>query len=254
MRMSSLAAAAKIGCLILLAQGAANAAEIKLISAAAFTQATNDLRAQFERTTGHKLLVKSVPGPLVKREIDGGETFDVAISQPAMIDDLIKEDKIVAGTRADIGRAGVGVGVRAGAAKPDVGSVDALKKALLEAKSVGHTQEGATRAHFMRVLDQLGIAEEMKPKLKPIPAGAGAEIVARGEADIIVLTMASIVNLPGVELAGPLPAQLQSYIGFTAGIGAAAKEPEAAKALVTFFTSEQVASLLKAKGMEPIAR
>jgi molybdate transport system substrate-binding protein len=243
-----------IGGLTLLAQGIADAAEIKVISASAFTSATNELRAQFERTTGHKLVVKSVSGPLVKREIDGGEAFDVAITQPAMIDDLIKEGKIIAGTRADVARAGVGIGVRAGTAKPDVGSVDALKRALLAAKSVGHTQEGATRAHFMRMLEQLGIAEEIKARLKPIPAGGAADVIARGEAEIIVLTTASIVSAPGVELAGPLPAQLQSYVGFTAGIGAAAKEAEAARALVKFLTSEEAAPQLKAKGLDPIAR
>jgi molybdate transport system substrate-binding protein len=254
MRMTSLVTGATIGGIVLLTQGNIQAAEIKVISASAFTQATEELRAQFERKTGHTLVIKSVPGPLVKREIDVGASFDVAITQPAMIDELIKEGKIDAGSRADIARTGVGVGVRAGAAKPDIGSIEALKRTLLEAKAVGHTTEGATRAHFMRVLDQLGIAEQMKPKLKPTTAAGAGDIIARGEADIIVLTSASIASAPGVELVGPLPAALQTYIGLTAGIGAAAKETDAAKAFVKFLTSEEAAPLLKAKGMEPAAR
>jgi molybdate transport system substrate-binding protein len=253
MRMSSLAAAAKIGCLILLMQGVANAAEIKVISATAFTAATNELRAQFERTTGHKLVMKSVSGPVVKREVDAGETFDVAITQPTAIDDLVKAGKIVDGTRADIARAGVGVGVRAGAAKPDISSVEGFKQALLNAKAVTHSREGASGVYFASLLERLGITEEMKPKLRPMGAGASVEPVVKGEADLVVVTI-PLLLVPGIDIVGALPAELQNYIGFSAGISAAAKEPEAARALVKFLTSEEAGPLIKAKGMEPLTR
>ena len=144
MRISSLTTAA-IGFSIPLVHGlTAEAAEIKVIGATPMTAVIKELGAQFERETGHKLVTKFVSGPVVKREIDAGETFDVAISITPVIDSLIKEGKIVAATRADVAYAGVGVGVRAGAPKPDIGSVDAFKRALLNAKSVAHSAEGAS--------------------------------------------------------------------------------------------------------------
>jgi molybdate transport system substrate-binding protein len=255
MRMRSLFAAGKIGFVILLAQGlAAEAAEVKVFAAAGFRTVVSDVGAQFERQTGHKLVTEIGVGGALQRKIDAGEAFDVAFLNTPQMDNLIKAGKIAAGTRADIARAGVGVGVRAGAAKPDISSTDALKRTLVAAKSVSYSGEGASGPHFLGVLERLGIAEEMKSKIKPLPPRVNVEAVVKGEADLVVVVIPSILAVPGVELVGPLPSELQTYIGFSAGVSANAKEPEAAKALVKLLTAEESVSVIKAKGLEPIAR
>ncbi len=237
--------------MILFALGpAAEAAEVKVIGANPMKAVVQELGAQFERDTGHKLITKFVSGPVVKREIDAGETFDLAISATPVIDALIKEGKIVAGNRVDVAYAAVGVGVRAGAPKPDIGSVEAFKRALLNAKSVAYSAEGPSGVHFKRLLDRLGIAEEMKPKLKPMSGDALAKAVPSGEAEMIISSMPDIIA-DGIALVGPLAPELQLYIRFAAGVGSNAKEAEAAKVLIKFLTAPAAVPVLKAKGMEP---
>jgi molybdate transport system substrate-binding protein len=237
--------------MVLLAQGlAAEAAEIKLIGATPMTAVIKELGSQFERETGHKLVTKFVSGPVVKREIDAGETFDVAVSITPVIDDLIKEGKIVAGTRADVAYAGVGVGVRAGAPKPDISSVEAFKRALLDAKSVAHSAEGASGTYFKGVLERLGIAEQMKPRLKPMSGDALRKAVPAGDAEMIIVTI-SVIVAGAAELVGPVPSELQFYNRFAAGVGARAKEAEAAKGLIRLLTAPAAVAVIKANGMEP---
>ena len=251
MSMRSLAAAAKIGLMILLAQGvAAGAAEIKVKSANPMTEVMKELGPQFERATGHRLAIQYEVAGKLKQQIEAGETFDVAILLPPLIEVLIKQGKIAAGTRTDIARSGMGVGVRAGAPKPDIGSVEAFKRTLLNAKSVAYSKEGASGVFFKGLLERLGIAEQMNPKLKPTPADTLAKVVPNGEAEMIVVPI-SVILVPGAELVGPLPSELQSYINFAAGVSATAKEPNAAQALIKFLTSPAAAPVLKAKGMEP---
>lgn len=220
-------AAASVGAIMLLSYGfAAKAAEIKVIAAAPMTAVFKELQPQFERNTGHKLVTIFAGTSQVKQEIDAGETFDVAISITSGIDDWIKEGKIVATTRAPVGYASLGVGVRAGAPKPDIGSVDASRRALLNAKSVAHGADGAIPAYFKGLLERLGIAEEMKPKLKPMATVAVLKSVASGELEFVVAAVPTILGAPGVELVGPFPSELQTYISFTAGVSSGAKEPE----------------------------
>ena len=245
-------AAAGIGVMILLSHGfAAKAAEVKIIAAGPLTAVFKELGPQFERDTGHKLVTRFAATSVVKREIDAGETFDLAISITSGIDDWIKEGKIVAATRAAVAYAGLGVGVRTGAPKPDIGSVEASKRALLNAKSVAHGAESASAASFKSLLERLGIAEEMKPKLKPMGPGAAYKSVASGEVEIIVAVVPGIVAAPGIELVGPFPSELQTYISFTAGVSAGAKEPEAARSLIKFLTSPEAVAVIKGKGLEP---
>jgi molybdate transport system substrate-binding protein len=246
----SVAAAAKIGVLVLLAHGiTAQAAEVKLISAATIKPVMKAIGSQFERETGHTLVVKYVAGPLVKQAIDAGEGFDVAISITPVIDTLIEEGKIVARTRADVAYAGLGVGVRVGAPHPDISSVEAFKHALLNAKSVAHNQ-GASGVYFKGLLERMGIAEAMQPKTKSMPADRIVQAVPSGEADMIVVTI-SVVGEYGADLVGPLPSELQFYNRFATGIGAQAKQTDAAEAMVRFLTSPTGVAVIKAKGMEP---
>ena len=236
--------------MILAETNTANAAEIKVLSGNGGRAAVSELASRFERATGHKVMIRFEVNAALKRKIEAGEPFDVAILNPPVLDELIKQGRI-AGTRADIGSAGLGVAVRAGAAKPDISSVDAFKRALLNAKSVAFPGEGASGIYFTRLLDRLGIAEPMQPKLRPMPAEDTVEVVARGEADMVVVIASRIVDVPGVDLVGPLPAELQTTIGIAAGVSAAAKEPAAAKALIEFFTAPAALPVIRAKGLTP---
>jgi molybdate transport system substrate-binding protein len=173
------------------------------------------------------------------------------VLNPPVLDALIKAGKVVADTRADIGRAGLGVAVRSGAPKPDIGSVEAFKRALLATKAVAFPGEGASGRYFVSVVERLGIAAEMKDKLKPMAAEDTVEVVARGEADMVVVVSTRITGVEGVERVGPIPAELQTVIGFAAGVSTAAKEPEAGKALVRFLSAPAAAATLRAKGVEP---
>ena len=237
--------------MVLVEGGIGHAVEIKVLSGNGGRAAVSELGARFERATGHKVTIRFEVNAALKRKIDAGETFDVAILNPPVLEDLIKQGKIAAGTRADIGSAGLGVAVRAGAPKPDISSVEAFKRTLLNAKTVAFPGEGASGVYFVRLLDRLGIAVAMKPKLKPMPAEDTVEVVARGDADIVVVIASRIVDVSGVDLVGPLPSELQTTIGIAAGVSATAKEPAAAKALIEFFTAPAAVPVLKAKGLTP---
>jgi molybdate transport system substrate-binding protein len=237
---------------VTMAMGASEAAEIKVMSGNGARAAVQELVAQFERASGHKVALHFEVNAGIKRKIDAGATFDAVVLNPPVVDALIKEGKVVAATRANVGRAGIGVGVRAGAPKPDIGSVDAFKRTLLAARAVAYPGEGASGKYFVSVVEKLGLASEMKPKLRPMAAEDTVEVVARGEADLVVVVASRIANVPGVDLVGPIPAELQTWIGFTAGVGSAAKEPDAAGALVKFLSAPAAAAVLKARGVEPV--
>jgi molybdate transport system substrate-binding protein len=234
---------------------AAQAAEIRVICAGGIGPVVTALAPGFEKASGHKLVLRFVSGPVVKRAIDKGEAFDVAISLPRVIDELIKSGKIAAGSRADIARTGVGVSVRAGAPKPDIGTVEAFKRTLLAAKSVAHSKEGASGVYFRGLLDRLGIAAQVNPKLIGSPPGARGLVspVVKGEAEMVVGTMSAIME-PGVDLVGPIPNELQNWVTFAAAIGTASKETAAARALIGFLTAPAAHPAIKAKGMQPLGK
>ena len=251
MKIRPFVAAVSIGFFILLAQSVAvEAAEVKVMCLTPMEDAMRELGATFERTTSHKLVIAYEVAPVLKRRIDAGEIFDVAILLRPLIEDSIKQGKIVPGTRAEIARSGMGVGVRAGAPKPDISSVAALKSALRNAKSVAYSKEGASGVYFLGLIERLGIANEIKPKLKPTPAEAFSKVVPSGEAEMIVVPI-SVIMAPGMDLVGPVPSELQTYFAFTAGVSASAKEVEAAKALVHFLMAPAALPVLRAKGLEP---
>jgi len=240
--------------MILLAQGiAAQAAEVKVLSAVAMRAVMNELSPQFERATGHKLVFQFDVIGVLKRQIDAGEAFDVALLTTPVMGDLVKEGKIVDGTRADIARSGISVLVRPGAPKPDISSTEAFKRALLNATAISYVKDTPTASHLARLMERLGIAEQMTPKTKlKEGAGGAAQALAAGEAEFGFMPAAAFEPVPGVELLGPLPSELQNYIGYTAGVGATAKEGEVGKALITFLKTPAAVLVLKAKGWEPI--
>lgn len=190
--------------------------------------------------------------PDVIARAQAGEAFDVAVGNPPTIEALIASGHVVAGSRADIGSAGLAVAVKAGAAKPDVSSADAFKRALLAAKAVAYPFKGASGKYFVALTERLGIAREMQGRLKPMAAEDCVEVVARGEADMVVVVATRITGVPGVDAAGPIPEALQTRIDFAAGLSAASKEPGAAKALIAYFSGSKAAPALRANGVEPI--
>jgi molybdate transport system substrate-binding protein len=231
----------------------AEAAEIRLLSGNGARAAVRELVAQFERTSGHHVAIHFEVNAALKRKIEVGEAFDAVVLNPPVLDDLIRQGRIDAHTRADIGRAGLGIGVRAGTRAPDISSVAAFRHALLATRSVAYPGEGASGIYFVGLLDRLSIAAEMRPKLRPMAAEDTVEVVARGDADLVVVVASRLAGVPGIELVGPVPAELQTSIGFVAAVGAAAREPEAARALVRFLSAPAAAPVLKAMGVEPAA-
>ena len=243
--------------MVLMAAGAprgAAAAEIKVLTAGAFKQVLLVLVPDFEKQTGHKVILENdTVGALTKR-IEGGEAFDLAVLTPAAVNDLSTKGKFVAGSRTNLGRVGVGVVVKEGAPKPDISSVDAFKKTLLAAKSVAYIDPaagGSSGIYVAGLRDKLGVAADVKPKAKLIPGGAVAEHIARGEAEIGIHQISEILPVKGITLVGPLPADIQNYTVYAAGLGANGKESEAAKALLKTLSGPAAADVLKSKGMEP---
>jgi molybdate transport system substrate-binding protein len=231
----------------------AAAADIKVLTAGAFKQALLAMLPAFEKESGHKVaLDNDTVGALVKR-IDGGEAFDVAILNPAAVDKLNKDGKLAPGAAA-LAKVGVGVVVKEGAPRPDISTVEAFKRALLEAKSVAYIDPaagGSSGIYVAGLLDRLGVAAAVKPKAKLIKGGAVAEHVVAGEAELGIHQISEILPVKGAVLVGPLPADIQNYTVYTAAIGAAARDRAAAQALVKYLSGPAAAAVLKAKGMEP---
>jgi len=235
------------------AAGSATAAEIKVLTAGAFKQVLVALVPDFEKQTGHKVTVDNdTVGALTKR-IEGGEAFDIAVLTPGAINDLTAKGKFVAGSRSTLARVGVGVMVKAGAPAPDISSVEAFKRALLAAKSVAYIDPasgGSSGIYVAGLLDKLGIADQVKPKAKLKKGGYVADLIASGEAELGIHQISEIVPVKEVTLIGPLPAEIQNYTVYAAGIGTGAKDGEAAKALIKALTGPAAAAVLKSKGME----
>jgi len=228
--------------------GMANAAEIHIWTARAIATVLEEIGPQFERASGHRLNVYSgLPVDFEKR-LKAGDPLDVLIS--SAVDQWVKEGKLIAATRTAIARSGIGVEVRAGARKPDISSVEAFKRALLDAKSIAYLR-GGSGIYVHGLLQRLGIAEAVMPKVTRPESDIVSELVAKGEVDLGMVVITQILTTPGVELVGPLPAEIQSYVAFAAGISVNSKAPDAAKQLITFLTGPTAIPVIKAQGMEP---
>src|SRR5450759_800552 len=232
----------------------ANAAEIKLFSGRGFSPVLDALIGDFERSSGHKVTISYGPGHKISERIKGGEMLDLAILPLPLIDELVKQGKIVEGSKVNIAHSDVGMGVRAGAPKPDTGSLDAFKRSLLAINLIVCSDPaiGATTSvYFTRMLERLGIADQMKTKIKFVSDTHTADYVARGEADIAVQLGNELLAVPGVEFV-PLPPEFQTkdFI-FSAGVAATAKEPEASRLLIQFLAAPAAIPVIKAKHLDP---
>ena len=248
--------AAGFAALIVLAQATTTeAAEIKVLSANGMREVMEDLGPKFERTTGHRLAITFATLGVIVKRVQDGETADVVAIPRQGIDRLVKEGKADASTVAVLARAGIGVIVRKGAPTPDISTPEALKRALLAAKSITYLDPaagGTSGVHFAKVLDRLGISAEMKPKtVLHSNARAAAALVANGDAEIGINLIQELMPLPGIELVGPLPGDLQNTLVFAAVVMSDAKDAPAAKALIDFLRTPEAAAVIKAKGMEP---
>ncbi len=241
----------------LAAPTASDAAEIKVLTTRAMNHVLTELAGAFQRTSEHKVALILAPPAEIKRRIVNSEIVDVAMSGSGIIEDLVQQGKIARDSTLTLARVGYGVAVRAGSAKPDIASVEAFKRTLLAARSIVYTDPavgGASGIYFEKVLDRLGIAKEIKAKSILNTRAAttpNAEIVARGEAELGIQLISEIVSVPGAELLGPLPGELQAMNVILAGIVTTAREPDAARALFKFLTSPDAAAVIKAAGMEP---
>jgi molybdate transport system substrate-binding protein len=231
----------------------AHAAEVKVLTAGAMKAVVLAMIPEFEKRTGHKLTVDNdTAGGLAKR-IGGGEAFDVAVITPRVVDDLMTQGKIVTGTRIALAKVGMGVAIKEGAPKPDISTVEAFKKALVAAKAVAYIDPkagGSSGIYFDKLIDQLGIAADVRPKAKLKAGGYVAELVAKGEADLAVHQISEIVPVKGVTLVGPLPKEVQNITIYAGGLSAAARDAAAAKEFLAHLASAGAAPVLKERGME----
>lgn len=231
----------------------ATAAELKLLCASALHPAIDALMPDFEKSSGHKLTVAYATAGAVADRVQKGEAADVVISSVPMIDRLQAQGKVAAGDRVIIAKVGVGAFVRKGAAKPDIGSADAFKRAMLAARSIAYPDPaggGASGIYVASLLERLGIAAEMKPKTRLSTLETLYASVASGDVEIGFNQVSEILAQPTVELVGPLPAAIQNYTRFAPGIVAGHGQTDAASALVTFLSSPAAQAVLKAKGFE----
>ena len=254
--MSSLTPAASVLGLALVLSPIADvqAAELQILAGGAMTGPLRELGAQFERASGHKLVFRFGTTPeLIKLATTGGP-FDLGVVPREVLKDATARARFAAGPTTDIARVGLGVAVRSGAPKPDVGTSEALKQTLLKAQSIATIPASAAGAQVLRVFERLGISEAMKTKTKVQTGPAQiVEAVAKGEAELGVFLI-NVLTAPGLDVVGPFPAELQQEVVFTASVAANTKEAEAAKAFITYLTTSAAATVIKTKGMEPFLR
>ena len=248
MRFLKMAAAAAIAAMATSVQ----AADIKVICSNGFQAVMHELGPQYERATGHKLVVSYGLAAVLGKEIEGGEAFDLTILAPPQIDALIRQGKIAADSRVVLARSGIGVMVRSGAPKPDISTVDAFKRALLDAKSIAFPPQGQSGIYLTGLIERLGLTEALKTKMMPIANGPlTGETVAKGEAEIGITPIGELLAVKGVALVGPLPPQVQNYIVQTAGVSTTAVQGAAARDFLKFLMAPANVHVIAEKGMEP---
>ena len=228
----------------------ANSAEILILAGQGNISGARDLGAGFAQATGHKVTARQERNAI--ETVNSGAPADIVLANPPVIDDLIKQGKVV-GTRVDWARAGIGVAIKAGAAKLDLSNTEAFKRALLNAKSIGYSTVGSGLM-AAKIIERLGLAETLKARTKFLDGFPAAEAVARGEVEIALQQINVILPVAGAELAGPLPPELQEYNHFAAGVLAVSKEREVATAMLKFMGAPENAALVRKSGLEPPAR
>jgi len=231
-----------------------------VLSAGAMRASLQELAPAFEAASGNKLKIEYSTAGDIEKKVAAGDEIDVAILTKPRVDKLVREAKIVGGSTQSLARAHIGLAVKKGAAKPDISSVEAFKKAVLSGKSVAYADpaSGATSGQYLaQAFEKLGVAAELKPKTRLVSAGAGrgplvGEAVARGEAEIGIQPITELMEVQGIDVVGPLPAELQSPdLVYVAGAPYLSEQPIAAKALIDFLADPKAAVVYKTKGLQP---
>jgi len=248
---------ASLAALLLFTTGA-GAAEVRVMISGGLTAAFKALVPEFEKQTGNTVLIAYGPSMgsttnAIPVRLERGEPADVLIMVGYALSDLVKKGKVVPDSQVDLVKSPIGVAVKAGAARPDISSPDALKRALLAAKTVAYSDSASGVYVSTEMFRKLGIEEDMKGKARQIPATPVGEIVAKGEAEIGFQQISELKPVAGIDIVGPLPAELQKITVFSAGIASVSKEPDAGKALIKFLTSPAANAEIVNSGMEPIA-
>ena len=229
----------------------ARAADIKVMASAAVKPAVLELIPAFEKASGHKVTAIWAGTEAITKRIGGGEVADVVLIAAPNVDKLISEGRLIAGSRTDVAKSGIGVALRAGLPKPDISSGDAVKEAVLAANSVAYSS-GPSGFYVADLFKKMGIADRIKDKVKQTPSGVQVgEVVARGEADLGFQQVSELLHVEGIDYLGPLPADIQHITVFSAGLHTAATAPDAARALVKFLTAPEAAPIIRKSGMEP---
>jgi molybdate transport system substrate-binding protein len=249
--MKALAAlCAAIG-LAVVAASPARSDELKIFGSRVTKMIVEEVGPQFEQATGHHLVVLTDVAAVMKRRIEAGEPFDLAVLVNFQADELIKKGKLLDDTRADIMKAGIGVAVRRGARMPDISTVEAFKQTLLAAKSITYLKEGASTIYLDSLFARMGIADALRAKTVKPETESVSEAVAAGDVELGMIVIPNIISVPGAQLVGPIPEEIQSYIVFTAAAAANSPNQQAARDLIAFLKSPAAIAAIKAKGMSP---
>jgi molybdate transport system substrate-binding protein len=246
---------AAIAIFLLVRMAAADAADIKVFSTIGVQAALEELAPKFEKATGHKLAVTWGTAAILVKRVQAGESADLYILTKQSLDALAKDGKATAGADSVFASSGMAVVVRKGAAKPDISTPDAFKRALTDAKAIAYSDPaagGASGVYFAKLLERMGIAEQMKAKTKhPPPSGNAANLVVNGEAELAIQQEPEVISVAGVELVGPLPKELNNITVYAAGVGAGSAQAAAAQALIDFLHTPDAKAVFKARGLNP---
>jgi molybdate transport system substrate-binding protein len=233
----------------------ASAAEIKVFSTIGVQAALEELTPKFEKASGHKLTISWGTAAILVKRVQAGETADLMVLTRQSLDALTKEGKASADTDATFASSGMAMVVKKGAPKPDISTPEAFKQTLLKAKTIAYSNPahgGASGVYFAKLLERMGIADQMKDKTKfPPPSGNAANLVVSGEAELAIQQEPEVMAVAGVDMVGPLPGDLNNITVFAAGVGSGTKESDAAKALIKFLHTPEAAAVFKARGLVP---
>ena len=241
----------------LLLAGSAGAAEVRVMISGGLTAAYKELVPEFERSTGNKVLTAYGPSMgttvnAIPNRLERGEPADVLIMVGYALGDLVKQGKVIAHSRVDLAKSPIGIAVKSGTLKPDISSADAVKRALLAAKSIAYSDSASGVYVSTEMFEKLGIADAMKDKARKIPATPVGEIVARGDAEIGFQQISEMLPVSGIDIVGQLPPELQKITVFSAGVASVSREPDAGRALIKFLASPAASTVIIKSGMEPI--
>jgi molybdate transport system substrate-binding protein len=249
--------ASVVAAVLLWLAGIAATGELHVMTSGTFTAAYQELAPQFERQTGHRMVTEATSvgagDSSIEARLRRGEAIDVVIVDTSLLDRLIEEGRVVAGTRVDLARSMIGMAVRKGAPKPDISSVGGLTRALLAARSIAYSGSVSGTYVSTELLQRLGIAEEVLPKTRLITAERVGAVVARGDAEIGFQQISELLPVPGIDIVGPLPPEVQRASLFAAGVGAAATDPEGARRFIAFLASPAARPAIEKSALEPVA-